>query len=222
VSETTGDVLWVGDDEALRFPPRGDPYERSGWAAHFSNAVREADAQVFIRFGLAGNVGFDSVPNEMKMPLVVHETVVRVGANGGTATGSLVRDVPFARLEAAANLRLSRLPARPTDGDYPFVNLDGRTQAPPPVMNATWYQPPERGRRPRRPSLRLRIPAGHKKPDHFYERVAELYLWLSTQAGRPANELADANNVPVTTVHGWVKEARRRGFLLPGQRGKNV
>jgi len=26
--------------------------------------------------------------------------------------------------------------------------------------------------------------------------------------------------VPVTTAHRWVKEARRRGFLPPGQKGR--
>jgi len=33
--------------------------------------------------------------------------------------------------------------------------------------------------------------------------------------------LAEANGVPVSTVHRWVKEARRRGFLPPGRPGRS-
>ena len=35
---------------------------------------------------------------------------------------------------------------------------------------------------------------------------------------RPAVELATANDVPVSTVHAWIKEARRRGLEPYGQR----
>src|SRR6266511_2308763 len=52
-----------------------------------------------------------------------------------------------------------------------------------------------------------------------------------SEPGRPSGlaALADAelqaaiaavNGVPVSSVHGWVKEARRRGFLPPGQKGR--
>ena len=32
--------------------------------------------------------------------------------------------------------------------------------------------------------------------------------------------LAEEANVPVRTVHGWIREARRRGFLPPGKQGR--
>lgn len=71
--------------------------------------------------------------------------------------------------------------------------------------------------------LKLSIPTGGKKPDSFYEQVATRWTWLTITKPRggprrPANELAEANDVPVTTVHRWVKEARRRGMLAPGSR----
>jgi hypothetical protein len=58
------------------------------------------------------------------------------------------------------------------------------------------------------------------KPDEFYQRVAAIYSFKAAASSRPAVEMANANGVPVTTVHRWVKEARRRGFLPPGQKGR--
>jgi hypothetical protein len=56
----------------------------------------------------------------------------------------------------------------------------------------------------------------------FYEAVAAAYRWLVVIKGsrRPALDLAEKNGVPVTTVHRWIAEARRRGVLEPGVRGR--
>jgi len=62
-------------------------------------------------------------------------------------------------------------------------------------------------------NLRLRVPEGQPKPDSFYREVARLYSEVAVDAARPAAVLAEANGVPATRVHGWVKEARRRGLL---------
>jgi hypothetical protein len=70
-----------------------------------------------------------------------------------------------------------------------------------------------------RKTARLKIPDG-AKPDRFYQQVAETYSHLARGSNRPAVEMAEVNGVPVTTVHRWVKEARRRGFLPPGQKGR--
>jgi hypothetical protein len=64
------------------------------------------------------------------------------------------------------------------------------------------------------------VPRGRPKPDGFYRRVADAYLGLAVQSNRPAATIAAVNGVPVSSVHGWVKEARRRGFLPPGQKGR--
>jgi hypothetical protein len=72
----------------------------------------------------------------------------------------------------------------------------------------------------RRRSARLRVPDGPRKPDGFYRQVAATYSALAALSPRPAAELAEANNVPASTVHRWVKEARRRGFLAPGHKGR--
>jgi hypothetical protein len=70
-----------------------------------------------------------------------------------------------------------------------------------------------------RKTARLKIPDG-AKPDNFYQQVAKIYGHLARGSNRPAVELAEVNGVPVTTAHRWVKEARRRGFLAPGQKGR--
>jgi hypothetical protein len=67
-------------------------------------------------------------------------------------------------------------------------------------------------------NLQLRIPEGQPKPDSFYQEVARLFGEIAVNSPRPAAVLAEANDVKPSTVHGWVKEARRRGLLAPGER----
>lgn len=70
-----------------------------------------------------------------------------------------------------------------------------------------------------RKRARLKVPPG-AKPDDFYKRVAEVYQELAGWSNRPAVELAEANSIPLSTAHRWVKEARRRGHLPPGRKGR--
>lgn len=72
---------------------------------------------------------------------------------------------------------------------------------------------------PTKRQLRLSIPAGGRYPDEFYARVAMLYRALVANGVRPAPALADANEVPTSTVHRWIKEARARGALAPARKG---
>jgi hypothetical protein len=63
-------------------------------------------------------------------------------------------------------------------------------------------------------------PSGHaRKPDEFYEGVAALFLRYASETSGPAQRVAEQYGVPVTTVHRWVREARRRGLLRLGERG---
>ena len=59
-----------------------------------------------------------------------------------------------------------------------------------------------------------------RRSDEFYVAVAEIYRHLVAVSARPVAELAEANGVPRSTGHRWVKEARRRGMLPPGRPGK--
>lgn len=67
----------------------------------------------------------------------------------------------------------------------------------------------------------LRIPAGRSYPDEFYSQVASTYAWHAATSSRPAAVIAERAGVGVSTVHRWVKEARRRGLMAPSSRNRN-
>lgn len=57
-------------------------------------------------------------------------------------------------------------------------------------------------------------------PESFYRLVAQAYGEYSRDSKAPAVAIAAEADVPVTTVHRWVREARRRGYLPPARKGK--
>jgi hypothetical protein len=59
-----------------------------------------------------------------------------------------------------------------------------------------------------------------KDPDRFYRRFAEAYRSAATESNKPAVVIAEENGVPVETVRRWTKEARRRGHLARGTKGR--
>jgi hypothetical protein len=89
----------------------------------------------------------------------------------------------------------------------------GEPQAPAAVFPS---RPEPFEREPR--DLRLEVPTTRDLGDDFYRAVGALYEDLAQDLRAPAGAIADANHVPVTRVHRWVKEARARGFLAPGRR----
>ena len=54
-----------------------------------------------------------------------------------------------------------------------------------------------------------------KRPDEFYALVAQVFTRLSANSRRPAKDMASNFRLPESTVHRWVKEARRRGLFTP-------
>lgn len=72
--------------------------------------------------------------------------------------------------------------------------------------------------RPRRAVLTA--PSKRPYSDAFFKKVADVYLRHLQDGEKPAPAMAAAAGVPVTTIHGWVKEARRRGHLAPTRKGK--
>jgi hypothetical protein len=71
--------------------------------------------------------------------------------------------------------------------------------------------------RARQASYRLKPPAERRYPDRFYGKVAAAYERAVTERQAPAQTIADVNEVPVTTVHRWIRETRRRGLLQPAR-----
>jgi hypothetical protein len=79
--------------------------------------------------------------------------------------------------------------------------------------------PPDLPRGPEAERPQLTRPDG-TDPDGFAERVAAAYREYVTKTRAPAVEIAKEAGVPVGTVRGWIREARRRGKLPQGHRGK--
>lgn len=57
-------------------------------------------------------------------------------------------------------------------------------------------------------------------PDRFYRQVAARYLAVLAESRSIAPALAEEAGVPIPTVHRWINEARRRGFLPPARKGR--
>lgn len=71
-----------------------------------------------------------------------------------------------------------------------------------------------------RANFELVRPPDGRITDEFLENLAEMYRWLVESGKAPAPGIAETADVPVRTVHRWVGEARKRGFLPPGIKGR--
>jgi hypothetical protein len=146
---------------------------------------------------------------------VYFPAVTITGISETVSTSDQLRAVPITSMLTAANGRhrrwiLERLAER-SDTDGTAAEL----------LAAEMPEAAEDLARVRNPTMRLRIPGGGKKPDKFYAQVAAAYRWLAENGSRrPALDIAERNGVAVTTVHRWIAEARRRGILEPGVRGR--
>jgi hypothetical protein len=64
----------------------------------------------------------------------------------------------------------------------------------------------------------LKVPAGTaKRPDRFYADVVNHYHVKALETSGPAEALATEVGVPTSTVHRWLREARRRGLMATGK-----
>jgi hypothetical protein len=127
---------------------------------------------------------------------------------GLTARG--LRETPLGWVEAAVN--------RPEGREILEAGMEGPEPELRPGAPFKTVGPEQMRRRPR-VYLGLTIPKARPYDSHFYSRVGWLYRELAERGRRPAAEIAEANGVPVSTVHGWIREARRRGFLPPARQG---
>lgn len=192
-------VVWLNDDgsEALGFAPLKAGH---GWARYFQPA-RDWPV-VLIRFGYPPpRLGADAG----RQPIRVRSWTAYV-ETGEEAT-ILARELPFGRFETAVNQAqhyAALAPAMSSEriGKAPPAGGLWRTELP----LISWEKP----------ALKLDVPTdGGRKPDTFYRAVGDAFSWLASTSKRPAEELAEINDVAVTTVHRWVREARSRGALPP-------
>jgi hypothetical protein len=195
--------LSTDGSEALTFDVGGI----SGWAAYHSPETQQRQIGVLLRVG--PQTGSPYAPIEVRQ--------LQVWAGEGSVFNSpFLRTIPVARIVAAVN--------RPSVA----IQLRDRGLLPPANMiysgdfpgSGQWaYTLPPRERVRVRPRLRVKDPGGRRKSDGFYSRIAEVYLDQASVSDRPALDIAEANELPVTTVHRWLKEARNRGLLrLPASR----
>ncbi len=187
--------------EGLVFAPDG-----SGWAA-YTTGDRDPTALVYVRVG--------RIPPSAR--LVIRGILIETPR--GNIDARALRSIAVGRLESAVNQpteypRIVEQVAALEEQAAPFPSDLVTTEGWPWWM----YQPTK----PRSPRLKMKVPISHRKPDRFYEQVAERFGYLSMVSERPAAELAEANGVPTTRVHGWVREARRRGLLPSGERAAKV
>jgi len=153
---------------------------------------------------------------------------VCIARNPGVTADS-TRAVPIGRLEAWANgpggaelrARIEDRKDQP-DAELAAIDTEQRSAAPERAERGTGAEAQagqdQMMRLAMKGTLKIRVPPGQPKPDSFYERFGKVYGQAAGATAKPAVQIAEANGVPVTTVHGWVKEARRRGLLVPGER----
>lgn len=131
--------------------------------------------------------------------------VTDVYIHGSEITPEVMRRISMSRIQAAINL-IGGLPLDEKGTEPSLAELRqraGRVQRR--AVNA------------KRPCLTR--PTG-EDPEEFYARVAEAYREYAPRTRAPAREIAVEAGVPVTTAHRWIGEARRRGLLPLGRKGR--
>jgi hypothetical protein len=173
---------------------------RGGWVHVTDDAGRLV---VLVRFGVQ--------PNGR---LGVEEAVVKVaGPDPDHIDGATWRAIPIAQATTLANLPEYRsvIVEHLNDPDAE-VEVGAGAEDRRPVMAV------------RRTAHSYRLPQVYgtgRYPDSFYERVAEAYRTAVKTKKPPNQTIAEANDVPTTTVARWVREARTRGILEPsGGKGR--
>jgi hypothetical protein len=139
--------------------------------------------------------------------------IVGLAVYGRNLTADKLRSIPLAHIETVANTNPDFQPHISGTEQHPIgKTFDQVVQQANKVLLKEAY----RKAHPRAPLSR---PDG-SNPDGFYRQVAEAYREVVQTTPKVALALAKEANVPVGTVHRWVLEARRRGFLAPARQGR--
>ena len=206
----------MSEHEAGSAPDDDQPAGASGWyvAADGWVSVPGPDERTALRVRIQPAAGGRFVITDMLL-------------SGRKLTADLLRQVQLSRIEAIFNLYADTLEAQ--TGSY-VTAADGELDKLLAVDALKTGRPDDdltvgelRRRTPRVLPAEQRTPLTRpdgSDPDGYYRRVAAAYRSAATQSSRPAMVLAAEAGVPVTSVHRWVREARRRGFLPPAEKGK--
>jgi hypothetical protein len=129
-----------------------------------------------------------------------------VEAEGRSLPATALRALPLGKLEAVLNdeytrnkigldVEQERSFIAPTAG-LTRTQLHERTRCLPEVGGEA--------------SLKIAMPPGRYRDDDFYYEVARVYAIAARTSRRPAKDIAEANNVPNSTVYRWMREAKSR------------
>jgi hypothetical protein len=136
--------------------------------------------------------------------------VVRLTVEGRNLTADKLRTIPLGHIEAAAKANPDFSPHIEGQQDPIGEGFDViRRQANGHILAKA-------RRKARKPLTR---PDG-SNPDAFYQQVAGAYRDVIQDHRNVAVVLAKEADVPVGTVHRWIVEARRRGFLPAARVGR--
>jgi hypothetical protein len=146
--------------------------------------------------------------------------IVELHINGRNLTTDKLRSIPLGHIEAIATTDPD---VTPSDRSTPPAPMSQAANALGNRANQLLLNAAQRkAREPRAPLTR---PDG-SDPDAFYRQVAEAYRDVVQTTPKVAKVLAaeasaaTGTKVPVGTVHRWILEARRRGFLPTARQGR--
>jgi hypothetical protein len=161
--------------------------------------------------------------------------IVQLFLSGRNLTTDRLRSIPVAHIENLANTNPEFKPHIEGDDNGPmtelvkqfhdeagqqinkvFTDSAGLTDTADLTVTATLTASGSVSGRTREPLTR---PDG-SNPDAFYRQVAEAYRDVLQTTTKVAKVIAEEANVPVGTVHRWILEARRRGFLRSARQGR--
>lgn len=152
--------------------------------------------------------------------------VTDVFVHGEHVTAAVLRGIQPSRVESIARLgdderEQANAHGKPVTLTVPLLLADAAYRGPDDSITlaelrrrSVGLETEEENDRPR-----LGRPDG-SEPNVFYASVAAAYRDYAKTTKAAAARIAEEADVPVSTAHRWVREARRRGFLPAGQRGK--
>lgn len=209
-----------------------DPAADAEIHAAFSRAMAEGGGEPSPPLTLWWSLSRPDGGVHMRLTLEDRWTITDVYVHGHGLTATDLQAVPLTELDLLVNLvggydpwtvadafnemaceggwGQAVLAADPYDGEEPTL-AELRQLA----VNAPDALPaPSTTERPR-----LTRPDG-TDPDGFSARVAAAYREYAPKTRAPAVEIANEAGVPVATARSWIREARRRGKLPQGRKGK--
>ena len=140
--------------------------------------------------------------------------IVELYIRGRNLTTDKLRSIPLGHIEALATTDPNVAPH--VEGEAPLPMSQAADALGHRASQLLINKAHRKARKPHKPLTR---PDG-RDPDAFYEQVAVAYRDVVQTTPKVAKVLADEANVPVGTVHRWIMEARRRGFLPPARQGR--